>query len=406
MTLHVLEKLAATNPDCEIWFDSSPLVYASWKRHVLSNAPAEKRSAWDQQLTRFFDRADVEKTGAMGFRGVTTNPPLLLQAIQDDPDFWMQEIRRIALEKPKASVEEIYWDIYLDVVRRGAAMIRPVWEKSHGKYGLVSGQVDPRYVADYDKMLAQGLTIADVAPNVMVKIPGSKEGYQVIEELTARGIPTNNTTSFTVPQYIECMNAVVRGLERAKKAGIDLSRWRSVITHMSARLGNIGDLKAQAEARGITLSPEEILLGEMAVLKRAYRYGKEKNHPSKMLQCSMRVNDGGPGQAASSWHIEKIAGGDFVYTCPPSYIEQLMKAEDRLPAFDAKAIDEDASPELIEKLRKIPYFRQAYDFDGMAPEEFKNFAAFVATAAEFAGATRKTVDFVARAIESARLNAA
>ena len=42
----------------------------------------------------------------------------------------------------------------------------------------------------------------------------------------------------------------------------------------------------------------------------------------------------------------------------------------------------------------------------MAPDEFKNFAAFVATAAEFAGATRKTVDFVARAIESARLNAA
>lgn len=406
MTLHILEKLAATNPDCEIWFDSSPLVYASWKRQVLSNATAEKRSAWEQQLTRLFDRADVEKTGAMGFRGVTTNPPLLLQAIQDDPEFWMQEIRRIALEKPNASVEEIYWYIYLDVVRRGAAMIRPVWEKSNGKYGLVSGQVDPRYVADYDKMLAQGLSLADVAPNVMVKIPGSKEGYQVIEELTARGIPTNNTTSFTVPQYVECMNAVSRGLERAKKAGIDLSRWRSVITHMSARLGNIGDLKAQAEARGIMLSPEDILLGEMAVLKRAYRYGKEKNHPSKMLQCSMRVSDGGPGQSASSWHIEKIAGGDFVYTCPPSYIEQLMKAEDRLPAFDAKAIHEDASPELIEKLRKIPYFRQAYDFDGMAPEEFKNFAAFVATAAEFAGATRKTVDFVARAIESARLHAA
>ncbi|NBU14413.1 MAG: hypothetical protein EBT35_07390 [Alphaproteobacteria bacterium] len=406
MTLHVLEKLAATNPDCEIWFDSSPLVFASWKRQVLTNAPAEKRASWDEQLTRFFDRADVEKTGKMGFRGVTTNPPLLLQAIQDDPEFWMQEIRRIALEKPKAEVEEIYWDIYLDVVRRGAEMIRPVWDKSMGKYGLVSGQVDPRYVADFDKMLAQGLSLAVVTSNVMVKIPGSKEGYQVIEELTARGISTNNTTSFTVPQYVECMNAVSRGLERAKKAGIDLSRWRSVITHMSARLGNIGDLKAQAEARGIVLSGEEILLGEMAVLKRAYRYGKEKGHPSKMLQCSMRVTDGGPGQAASSWHIEKIAGGDFVYTCPPSYIEQLMKAEDRLPAFDAKAIDEDASPELIEKLRKIPYFRQAYDFDGMAPDEFKNFAAFVATAAEFAGATRKTVDFVARAIESARLNAA
>ena len=55
MKLHVLEKLAATNPDCEIWWDSSPLVYASWKRDTLDQAPAEKRADWSQQLTRLFD---------------------------------------------------------------------------------------------------------------------------------------------------------------------------------------------------------------------------------------------------------------------------------------------------------------------------------------------------------------
>ena len=42
MTLHILERLAATNPDCEIWWDSSPLVYAAWKRRVLDNAPARE----------------------------------------------------------------------------------------------------------------------------------------------------------------------------------------------------------------------------------------------------------------------------------------------------------------------------------------------------------------------------
>ena len=255
-------------------------------------------------------------------------------------------------------------------------------------------------------MLEQGLTLAAIAPNVMVKVPGSREGYEVIEELTARGIPTNNTTSFTVAQYVACMDAVSRGLERARQAGIDLSHWRSVITHMSARLGNVGDLNAQAEARGISLTPQEIVLGELAVLKRAYRYGREKGHPSKMLQCSMRVTDPGTGKPASSWHIEKIAGGDFVYTCPPGYIAQLMHAEDRLPAFDPRAIDEDAPADLIEKLRRIPYFRQAYDFDGMQPDDFKHFGAFVATAAEFAGATRRMVDFVARAMEPEHRTAA
>jgi transaldolase len=249
-------------------------------------------------------------------------------------------------------------------------------------------------------MLEQGLQLAEIAPNVMVEIPGSKEGYEVIEELTARGISTNNTTPSP------CLNMSPawmpsRGLERAKAMG-DLSKWRSVITHMSARLGNVGDLKAQADARGIVLSPEDILHGELAVLKRAYRYGKERGHPSKMLQCSMRVSDAGPGGTASSWHISKLAGGDFVYTCPPGYIAQLMQAEDRLPEFDPRAIDEDAPAETIEKLMRIPYFRQAYEFDGMQPEEFAQFGAFATTAAEFAAATRKTVDFVAQSVESVR----
>lgn len=406
MTLHVLEKLAATNPDCEIWWDSSPLVYDSWKRGVLASAPAAKKAEWEAQLTRLFDPATIAAEGRMGFGGVTTNPPLSLQAIQNDPDFWMQEIRRIAAENPDDDVEGIYWKTYLEVVRQSALMILPVYDGSNGRYGYLSGQVDPRFVTDYDLMLAQGLQLAALGRNVMVKIPGSAEGYRVIEELTARGISTNNTTSFTVPQYVECMDAVSRGLERAKAAGIDLSRWRSVITHMSARLGNVGDLKVQAELRGIALTPEEILHGEMAVLKRAYRHGKAAGHPSKMLQCSMRVTDEGEGGKASSWHISKIAGGDFVYTCPPGYIAQLMQAEDRLPEFEASAIDEDAPVEVIEKLRQLPYFRQAYDFDGMSPAEFSRFAAFAATANEFAAATRRTVDFVARALESARSQAA
>jgi transaldolase len=406
MKLHVLEKLAATNPDSEIWWDSSPLVYAAWKRETLDRAPIEKRADWSQQLTRLFDADRLRLESEMGFRGVTTNPPLSLQAIQSNPTYWVEKIREISAELPGDDVETVYWTLYLDIVRRGAEMILPFHERSAGRYGYISGQVDPRFVNDKARMLRQGEELAAIGRNVMVKIPGSLEGYEVIEELTARGIATNNTTSFTVPQYVACMNAVSRGLKRAKAANVDLTRWRSVITHMSARLGNISDLKSQAEARGIALTPEDILHGELAVMKRAYRLGKEAGHPSKMLQCSMRVVDPGPGQPASSWHIEKLAGGDFVYTCPPGYIAQLMQVEDRLPDFDPNAIDEDAPQQVIDKLMRIPYFRQAYEIDGMRPEEFSHFGAFVATASEFAGATRRTVDFVAHAIEKTKLRAA
>lgn len=406
MNLHVLEKLAQTNPDCEIWWDSSPIVYEQWALKTISEAPKDKQAVWAEQLERLYDPATVEAKATAGFRGVTTNPSLSLQAILSDPEYWTGEIRRIIAENPMDNAEQIYWKTYLETVRRGAEMMRPLFEKSAGKYGWLSGQVDPRFLSDLDRMRENAADLMAVAPNVMVKVPGTKEGYQLIEELTAQGVSTNNTASFTVSQYVACMNAVSSGLQTAKANGIDLSKWRSVITHMSARLGNVGDLAWQAEERGIEITPEEILLGELAVIKRAYRLLQEKNHPSKMLMCSMRVKHDDATDEASSWHIQKLAGGDFVYTCPPSYIAELMQQEDRLGDFDEQAVNEDISEETLSKLLKLPYYRQAYNFDGMTPDEFSQFGAFITTASEFAIATRKTIDFVARIYADAKQQAA
>jgi transaldolase len=400
MTEHVLERLAATNPQSEIWWDSSPLIYPSWKEDVLTKDPDPASSGWKQQLERFFDEDTIRAEGRMGFRGVTTNPPLSLQAIRLAPDAWADRIREIAKAHPELDVEGVYWTLYLELVRKGSGMILPVYKASGGKYGFISGQVDPRWVRDGPRMLAQGLQIAAQGENVMVKIPGSKEGYEVIEELTARGIPTNNTTSFTVPQYLRCMAAVSAGLFRAKAAGVDLSRWRSVITHMSARLGELGDWRTEALSRGVPLSLAEIRDGEEAVLKRAYHWGKSSGHPSKMLQCSMRIETDDRTGKTVSRHLADFAGSDMVYTCPPGFIAGLMPVADQLEPFDPAAIDRLPNTASVEKLLKLPSFRAAYEFDGMRPDEFVHYGAFKATETEFAAATRQTVDFVRKTLES------
>ena len=399
MTDHVLERLAKTNPECEIWWDSSPLIYQSWKDETLAKDPSPGTSGWEQQLVRLFDPKTIKAEGKMGFRGVTTNPPLCLQAIKLAPDVWSKRILEIAKEHPGAGVEDVYWKLYLELVRKGSDMILPVFKASGGKYGWISCQVDPRWVRDGARMLAQGLEIAVQAENVMVKIPGSKEGYEVIEELTARGISTNNTTSFTVAQYMRCMAAVTAGLQRAKAAGVDLSRWRSVITHMSARLGELGDWRTEAKARGIDLALSEIRDGEEAVLKRAYHWGKDNNHPSKMLQCSMRIEKDDRTGKTVTRHLQDFAGSDMVYTCPPGFIAGLMAVQDELEPFDPKAIDRAPRQESIDKLLKLPSFRAAYEFEGMRPDEFAHFGAFKATETEFAAATRQTVDFVRMTME-------
>ena len=399
MTDHVLEQLAATNPDSEIWWDSSPLIYQHWKDEVLAKDPDPKTSGWAEQLTRLFDPQTIQSQGRMGFRGVTTNPPLSLQAIKLAPEVWAKRIREIATQDPSLDVEGVYWKVYLELVRKGAEMILPVFKASGGKYGFISGQVDPRWVRDGRRMQEQGLQIAAQGENVMVKLPGSKEGYEVLEEMTARGIATNNTTSFTVPQYIRCMSAVSAGLLRAKASNTDLSRWRSVITHMSARLGELGDWRTEAKARGIELSLSEIRDGEEAVLKRAYHFGKAAHHPSKMLQCSMRIEKDDRTGRTVSRHLQDFGGSDMVYTCPPGFVAGLMTAQSELEPFDPHAIDREPRKDSLEKLLKLPSFRQAYEFEGMGPDEFAHYGAFKATETEFAAATRQTVDFVRMTME-------
>jgi transaldolase len=394
---NVLEKLQETNRAAEIWWDSSPLVYNSWAKNVVGKAPSGKKEVWKRQLQRLFDPENPEETQ---FRGVTTNPPLSLAAVKDNPGFWSDYIKNLIRENPGKGVEEVFWMTYREIVKRGAQLFLPVWEKSKHAYGYLSGQVDPRDCYHADRMLKQAFDIAQISPNVMVKIPGTCEGYEVIEKLTTKGIATNNTLAFTVPQFLACMEAVQRGLEKAKKEKVDLSRWRSVITHMSARYGTLGDLKAQAESRGMELSEVEIRWAELSIFKRAYQIIQEKKHPSKMLMCSMRISPPMNDGSQASWHIEKIAGSDVVYTCPPGYILELMGVEDQLKPFSPEAIHEPPPKAVLEKLMRLPYFVQAYEPDGMSREDFNQQGALVATAAEFSKATRTTVDFVAQQFQA------
>lgn len=124
-----------------------------------------------------------------------------------------------------------------------------VFKKSNHKYGYISAQVDPREIYNEQKMLEQAKELTSIGPNVMVKIPGSKEGYKVIKVLTSMGIPTNNTLAFTIPQFLTCAEAVKEGVEIARKNGVDLSRWRSVITDMAARYGDLGGLGKKLKRR-------------------------------------------------------------------------------------------------------------------------------------------------------------
>ncbi len=118
----------------------------------------------------------------------------------------------------------------------------------------------------------------------------------------------------------------------------------------------------------------------IAVFRRAYRLLTEGGYASKMLACSMRA---GPLVAGKMrfWDVQKIAGGDIVYTCPPYVLEPLFEIGDDL-RFDPE-IEEEVPAEVLEKLLKIPYCIQAYDPNGLALEQFNDHPATISTVEAF-----------------------
>jgi len=389
-----LERLMETHPGLEIWWDSSPLIYSAWAEGMLKKAPSNRIEELREQLKRLYDPERPERAL---FRGVTTNPPLSLGVIKAHESLVAQMVDRLIEENPCVDKEVLFWLTYKEIVRRGAEMYLGVFKQSQYRYGYLSGQVDPRALTDKEKMISQALELASLSPNVMIKVPGSKEGYEVIKILTSKGISTNNTLTFVLPQLMACAKAVKEGLEIAKKNGVDLTRWRSVITHMTARYGDLGGIRKEAQSSGIDLSEAEVRWAEIAIFKKAYRLVKEGNYPSKMLICSMRISPVLDGKS-HCWHLEKLAGGNIVITCPPSFIEGVFKFLDGIEF--RPQIDEEVPQAVLDKLMKVPYFEKAYEEDGLTPDEFNTHPALVATAVEFSKATEGMVDFVAKRLAS------
>ncbi|MBW1774221.1 MAG: transaldolase [Deltaproteobacteria bacterium] len=384
----VVEKFWEVNPESEIWWDSSPLIYEKWRNNMMNKASdKEEMQAW---LNRLYSEDNKPEDNL--FRGVTTNPPLSYNAIKDDPDYWSKWIDEHIQKERCTDTEVVFWDTYKEIVKRGSQTYMPKFEASNYKYGMISGQVDPRIRHDADKMFAQGLEIHALSPNVMIKVPGTAEGYEVIKRLTAKGIPTNNTLSFMISQFVACMNAVVEGMKEAQANGIDLSQWRSVITAMSSRFGELGDLEKDAQDKGIDLSESDMRWAEIAVFKKACRLVEENSeYPGKMLLCSMRMSPIIDGNVRS-WHIEKVAGANAVYTCPPSYIEGLFFKANHIDFSDQ--VHDPVPQDVMDKLMKIPYFEKSYAEDGYTAEEFNQYPPLLETARQFSGATQEMVDFV------------
>ena len=401
MTLSVVERLQNTNPDMEIWWDSSPLIFDSWVKKMVEATPAGQKKELEAQLKRLFVWDDMARSV---FRGCTTNPPLSLGAIKDNPTLWEKWVDDQIRANPGITLKDLWWTTYKEVVRRGAEKLLPIHSASAGRFGWVSGQLDPRLFTEKDQMVQKAQELAGLSPNVMVKVPGSQQGVEVVRSLTSMAISTNVTTCFTLPQIMAVARAAAEGAEDAKKNKVDLSRWRAVITHMLGRLTEREVIWEQAAYYKVNWTEADRRWFGLGVFKRAYRLLKEGGYPSKMLLCSVR-----PGPLVNGkmrfWDLQELAGADMVFTLPPYGLEPMFAMGDSLD-FREGAIDDPIPDSTIEKIYQMPYTMQAYEPHGLSLDQFNTHPATLYTTKDFSKAVAGVEEFVAGRLEKAGVKAA
>ncbi|WP_392669632.1 transaldolase [Streptomyces sp. LN785] len=186
--------------------------------------------------------------------GVTTNPSIFQKAISHG-DGYEQQLTDLATRK--VTVDEAIRMITTADVRDAADILRPVFDATDGQDGRVSIEVDPRLAHHTDATIAEAKQLAWLVdrPNTLIKIPATKAGLPAITEVIGRGISVNVTLIFSLERYRAVMDAYLAGLEKAKAAGLDLSKIHSVASFFVSRVDSEIDKRLDAigtdEAKGL-----------------------------------------------------------------------------------------------------------------------------------------------------------
>ena len=177
--------------------------------------------------------------------GVTTNPTIFANALAKG-DAYDAQVAELAAQG--ASVSDAVVDITTHDVARGCDLFRPIFDSTSGQDGRVSIEVEPSLAHDTAGTIAQGRMLWDTVnrPNVMIKVPATREGLGAITELTALGISVNVTLIFSLARHREVINAYLSGIERARSAGIDISTIRSVASFFVSRVDTEVDPRLEA----------------------------------------------------------------------------------------------------------------------------------------------------------------
>jgi len=320
------------------------------------------------------DSADIDELRYAienGAVGATCNPVIAVGILKKEMAQWRPRIQELMKELPRATEDQVGWKLIEEMSVRAARLLEPAFAEHRGRNGRLSIQTDPRLFRDAGAIVEQAVAFSVLAPNMIVKIPATKAGIVAIEEATYRGISINATVCFTLPQCIAVAEAVERGLRRREAEGKSIESMGPVCTIMVGRLDDW--MKVLLDKRDISVDPGVTEWAGVAVFKKTYAIFRKRGYRLRLLSAAFR----------NHMHWSQLIGADAVIS-PPSAWQKRFNAS----GIEVRPrIDDPVDPKVVDELLEhFSDFRRAYSDDGLAIEEFDDFAPTVRTLRQFIAA--------------------
>jgi transaldolase len=262
--------------------------------------------------------------------GVTSNPSIF-QAALSKGERYDAQIRELAALG--TDTDQTVRVLTTDDVREACKVLRRVYDATDGVDGRVSIEVSPGLAHDADGTVAEAADLWKTVdqPNLMIKIPGTPEGYPAITETLAAGISVNVTLIFGLQQYRDVMEAHLAGLERARENGHDLTTIHSVASFFVSRVDTEIDKRLDATTSGPGTDPE--LKGKAGVANARLAYQAYEETLAGERWASLEAD--GARRQRPLWASTGVKNPDYRDTM---YVDDLV-VEDTVNTMPEKTMD-------------------------------------------------------------------
>lgn len=268
-----------------------------------------------------------------GLRGMTSNPSIFAKAISGSQDY--VDILG-SPESKKLNATQVYEKIAVRDIQDATDIFRPVYDQTKTRDGYVSLEVSPTLALEREKTIDEARRLWKTVnrPNVMIKVPGTKECVPAIRQLLEEGININITLLFAQSAYEQVAEAFIAALEARAAKGQDISHIASVASFFVSRIDTLADSLIDEKLKTASDPAQKALLeslkGKVAIANAKVTYKKYQElfssprwkaltakgaQTQRLLWASTSTKNKAYRDVI---YVEELIGADTVDTIPPA----------------------------------------------------------------------------------------